>query len=248
MHPSKPLKSLNKLVFYASLVLLLASCWQRNEFPENLTVAPDLLKPPLQRAVNIQPFTVSNNGTDYRIEPRYRYDLNGLVVSYAHHNGNYSLHRLWNDHINVADVCVVWGENTNPADLNRIKFWNGKFTCNFETNDTGVWKRFRQDQASNNHLLTDDSRIRKKIKQLRIGDQIRVRGWLVNYSNDTGFSRGTSTTRDDTGNGACETIYLKDFEILHPLENGWRLVMKLALAGVIGSSLLWLVAVMRGQF
>jgi len=248
MHPSKPLKSLNKLVFYASLVLLLASCWQRNEFPENLTVAPDLLKPPLQRAVNIQPFTVSNNGTDYRIEPRYRYDLRGLVVSYAHHNGNYSLHRLWNDHINVADVCVVWSENTNASDLNRIKFWNGKFTCNFETGDTGVWKRFRQDQVSNNHLLTVDSLIRKKIKQLRIGDQIRIRGWLVNYSNDTGFSRGTSTTRDDTGNGACETIYLKDFEILRPLDNGWRLVMKLALAGVIGSSLLWLVAVMRGQF
>jgi hypothetical protein len=240
--------SLNKLVFYASMMLLLASCWQRNEFPENLSVAPDLLEPPVQRTASIRPFTVSNNGTDYRIVPRYHYELNGLVVSYAHHNGNYSLHRLWNDHINVADVCVVWSENTNAADLNRIKFWNGKFTCNFETNDTGVWKRFRQDQISNNHLLTDDRRIRKKIKQVSIGDQIRIRGWLVNYSNDSGFSRGTSTTRDDTGNGACETIYLKDFEILQPLDNGWRTLMSLALAGVIGSSLLWVLGVTRGHF
>ncbi|MDH3899639.1 MAG: hypothetical protein OEU51_01170, partial [Gammaproteobacteria bacterium] len=61
-------------------------------------------------------------------------------------------------------------------------------------------------------------------------------------------SRGTSTTRDDTGNGACETIYLKQFEILQPLDNGWRTLMSLALAGVLGSSLLWLVAVMRGRF
>ena len=170
------------------------------------------------------------------------------MVSYADHNGNYSLHRVWNDHINVADVCVVWSDNANGADLNRIKFWNGKFTCNYQTDDAGVWKRFREDRISNNHLLTDDSHLRKQIKQVRIGDQIRVRGWLVNYSNDEGFSRGTSTTRTDTGNGACETIYMKDFQILRPLDNGWRLLMNLALAGVIGSSLLWLVAVVRGDF
>ncbi|MGB5540051.1 MAG: hypothetical protein WBO37_08190, partial [Gammaproteobacteria bacterium] len=94
----------------------------------------------------------------------------------------------------------------------------------------------------------DDSRLRKQIKQLRIGDQVRIQGWLVNYSNDAGFSRGTSTTRSDKGNGACETIYLKEFEILQPLNNGWRTLMNLALAGVIGSSLLWLGAVMRGHF
>jgi hypothetical protein len=248
MNTSNPLKSINKLVFYASLALLLVSCWQRDDFPESMSVAPELLEAPVQHAVHKRPFTVTNEGIDYRIEPRYRYDLHGLVVSYAHHNGNYSLHRLWNDHINVADVCVVWGGNTDAADLNRIRFWNGKFTCNFETRDSGTWERFRTDQISNNHLLTDDRLIRKQIKRIRIGDQIRLRGWLANYSNDTGFSRGTSTTRDDTGNGACETIYLEDFEILRPLDSGWRVLLNLALAGVIGSSLLWLSAVMRGHF
>jgi hypothetical protein len=248
MHHTHPLKTLNKLVFHISLVLLLTSCWQRNEFPEDLSVAPALQKPPVQQAASKQPFKVVNNGTDYLIKPRYRYDLHGLVVSYAHHNGNYSLHRLWNDHINVADVCVVWSDNVNGSDLNQFSFWNGKFTCNYQTSDAGAWKRFREDQISNNHLLTDDSYIRKKIKKVRIGDQIRIRGWLVHYSNDTGFSRDTSTTRDDTGNGACETIYLKDFEVLQSLDNGWRTLMNLALAGVIVSSLVWMVAVMRGRF
>ena len=40
-----------------------------------------------------------------------------------------------------------------------------------------------------------------------------MRGWLAGYSNDDGFRRGTSTTRDDTGNGACETIYVDEFQI-----------------------------------
>lgn len=248
MRQPHPLKTINKLVFYASLLLLVTSCWQRNDFPDDMSIMPDLLEPPVQHAVETQSFTVANNGTDYRIKPRYEYDLHGLVVSYAHHDGNYSLHRLWNDHINVADVCVVWSENANGSDLNHFKFWNGKFTCNYQTGDNGAWERFREDQISNNHLLTDDRHIRRTIKQVRIGDQVRVRGWLVNYSNDAGFSRGTSTTRDDRGNGACETIYLQDFEILQTLRNGWRKLMNFALAGVIGSSLLWLVGVGRGFF
>ncbi|MEZ5542083.1 MAG: hypothetical protein R3F42_08570 [Pseudomonadota bacterium] len=248
MHRPNPLKQINRLVFYVSLVLLAVSCWHRNDFPATLTPLPAILEPPLQQAVHARPFRVTHNGAEYRIEPRYRYDLHGLVVSYAHHDGNYSLHRLWNDHINIADVCVVWGENTDGADLNRINFWNGKFTCNFETRDTGTWERFRLDQVSNNHLLTTDTRLRQRVDRLRIGDQIHIRGWLVRYSNDTGFSRDTSTTRTDSGNGACETIYLEDFEILRSLDNGWRSWLMLALTGVICSSLLWLVAVARGRF
>lgn len=247
MHQPGTLKSLIKLVFYPSLLLLLVSCWQRNDFPDDLSVPPPFLQPPVQRTVSEPPFTVENEGIEYRIEPQYRYDLHGLVVSYAHHSGNFSLHRLWNDHINVADVCVVWSDNISGADLNRIRFWNGKFTCNFETGDSGVWERFRQDQISNNHLLTIDEDIRRKIRRVRIGDQIHLRGWLASYANDRGFSRGTSITRDDTGNGACETVYLEEFEILRSLDNGWRVLMNLALAGVIASSLLWLIAVIRGR-
>ena len=248
MHQTHPLKTLNKLVFYASLILLVTSCWQRNEFPADMSIEPALLKPPLQGTVSKQPFTVVNNGIDYHVVPRYQYDLHGLVVSYAHHNGNYSLHRLWDDHINVADLCVVWSENANSTGLNNFKFWNGKFTCNWQTEDDAAWKRFRENQISNNHLVTDDKHIRKLVKQVRIGDQVRIRGWLVDYSHDAGYSRGTSTSRDDRGNGACETIYLKHFEILQPLENGWRTWMKFALAGVIGSSMIWLIAVIRGKF
>lgn len=248
MTGSRPLRTLNAWVFYISCSLLLVSCWQRNEFPADLPIDPVIVTPPVQRAVEAPPVLVQNADINYRIEPLYHYDLKGLVVSYEHHSGNYSLHRLWNDHINVADVCVVWGENATGIDLNRIDFWNGDFTCNFETRDPVAWEKFRDDQISNNHLLTDDPAIRKAIGNVRIGDQVRIRGWLAKYSNDRGFSRGTSTTRDDRGNGACETILVQQFTVLDSMENGWRTLMAFSLAGVIASSLIWLVAVMRGVF
>ena len=198
--------------------------------------------------MNEPAFSIDRDGVQYRIEPRYYYDLKGLVVSYEHHDGNYSLHRLWNDHINVADVCVVWGENATALDLNKLDFWNGEFTCNFQTSDQDAWERFKPGQLSNNHLLTGNDYTRKIIDDVRIGDQVHIRGWLANYSNDQGFSRGTSTTREDGGNGACETIYVKDFRIMQSMENGWRTLLNISLFGFISSTMVWIVAVVRGVF
>lgn len=168
------------------------------------------------------------------------------MVSYRHHDGNYGLHRLWNDHLNVSDVCVLWGSNVEAVDLNAFHFWNGQFTCNFETRSSDAWSRFDQNRISNNHLLTEDRTLRKRIESVKIGDQIRIRGWLSNYRNASGFFRGTSTIRGDTGNGACETIYVRRFEILQVMYTPWRTALSLSLFGLFGSSLAWIVAVVRG--
>jgi hypothetical protein len=193
-------------------------------------------------------FELDRDGVQYRVEPRYSYDLHGVVVSYEHHDGNYSLHRLWNDHLNVADICVVWGGNASGPDLNSFEFWNGEFTCNFQTSDAAAWQQFSPEQISNNHLLIDNPHYRKLVQQVRIGDQIRVRGWLAGYANDKGFRRDTSTTRTDRGNGACETIYVKEFRILQSMDNHWRSLLNIALLGFTGSALTWVIAVARGVF
>ena len=45
---------------------------------------------------------------------------------------------------------------------------------------------------------------------------MRLRGQLVSYSHNAGFAftRGTSTTRDDTGDGACETVFVRQLDLL----------------------------------
>jgi len=241
-------RRINTLVFYSSCLLLLVSCWHRNDFPGSLSLQAGLAQEPRQRPVEEAAFSVVRDGVTYRVEPRYEYELQGLVVSYALHNPRYSLHRLWNDSLNVADLCIVWRDNARALDLNRFDFWNGEFTCNFSTSDPAAWEQFRSDQISNNHLLADNDFQRRQIGRIRIGDQVRISGWLADYSNDKGFSRATSTSRDDRGNGACETIYVREFSILQSMQNGWRLLLVCALLGFAGSSVVWVVAVVRGVF
>lgn len=217
----------------ASAMLLAVSWWNRDYFVMPSTLDPALAEDPRQVRVDRPAFTTSAEGVDYRVQPLYEYELTGLVVSFRRFRPGIGLHERWNDYINIADVCVVWGENADGLDLNRFKFWNGEFTCNFSTRDESAWRRFDPNRLSNNHLLTKDPQLKHVIGDLRVGDQIHMRGHLAEYGQPGGPVRGTSTTRTDSGNGACETIYLSEFRILRSMDNGWRTLFWLAIGGLV---------------
>lgn len=221
---------INNLVIVVSFIVLLLAFWNRNAIPSRIDVVPALLEDPDQVRTGQAPFQVQFDSIDYRVIPEYRYVLHGLVVSYRHHDGNSRMHRLADDHLNMLDVCVVWGTNADPGLLKKLDFWNGIFTCNVKTRSSAAWEAFDMTALSNNHLISDDPFVRQQVQKLRIGDQIRVEGVLASYGTVDGPVRGTSITRDDTGNGACETIYVSRFDVVQRGMNTWRLAMWASLA------------------
>ena len=212
---------LNAAIIACSLAALLICFWNRNRIPENLDLLPEVQAEPSQRATREGDFDVRFRDIDYRVAPEYDYELTGVVVSYRHHDGESRMHRQAGDHLNMLDICVIWGSNTAHPDINKLDFWNGIFTCNVKTRDSAAWAAFDIYKLSNNHLISDDPFIRKQVTKVSIGDQIRVRGHLASYTGPGG-TRGTSTTRFDTGDGACETIYVRSFEIVEPAHSLWR--------------------------
>ena len=208
----------NNIIIAVSFVWLLVSWWNRNEIPGSIDFVPELAKEPLQKRTDKRPFNVTFNDIPYRVEPEYEYELTGMIVSYRHHEGNSRMHSRANDHLNMLDVCVIWGDNPHNTRLDKIEFWNGIFTCNVKTRDPVAWANFNMQQLSNNHLISDNDLIRSQVQKIRVGDQIRVRGYLAGYAAGGGSKRGTSTTRTDTGNGACETIYVEQFRIVEPAD------------------------------
>jgi len=220
---------INNILIATSFLWLLVSFWNRNDLPGNIEYVSEIANEPEQTATREKPFYATVNDVKYLIEPEYAYDLTGMIVSYRHHEGNSRMHRQANDHLNIADVCVVWGDNTK-SQLQKLDFWNGIFTCNVFTRDMQAWESFDMNQLSNNHLISDDDFIRRQTRKIQIGDQIRVRGYLASYSNPGGGRRGTSTTRTDTGDGACETVFVESFRIVQPATSYWRISMWLSLS------------------
>jgi hypothetical protein len=230
------MRTVNSVLFFLSLVVGITAFWNRNDIPVGVQLVAALQQPPRQQAIEKSPFVVDYHGVSYEVDPRYAYELDGMLVSYRHHDGESTMHRLSNDHLNMADFCVVWGNTAANPLLQKINFWNGIFTCNVSTRDQQAWDSFNMEELSNNHLISADDAIRRAITSVKVGDQIRVKGWLAHYGAAGQPKRGTSVTRTDQGNGACETIFVTDFQLLAAAVNPWRITMYAALC-------LWLLSI-----
>jgi hypothetical protein len=222
-------RSLNTAALGASALLLAISFWNRNNLPASIDLQPQLANEPRQTRIAKKLLAIDYAGVHYSVEPQYEYELFGMVVSYRQHDGESRMHRMANDHLNVADLCVVWSDTAFSPHLDEIRFWNGIFTCNFQTSDREAWASIKVSQISNNHLLSADDAVRERVADVRIGDQVRIRGWLASYGSGAG-RRGTSTTREDSGDGACETILVEEFDILEPAFGRWRVATYASLA------------------
>src|SRR5262245_50789647 len=110
------MRSLVKLLFFGSLVLMAVSFWHRNELPSPDRLVEQIYREPLQRAVHAIPAAVTVNGIQYSIQPRHSYELAGLVVA-LHDSETWwdYAHEEWSDYLNVVDLCVVWGSNARSG-------------------------------------------------------------------------------------------------------------------------------------
>lgn len=239
-----------KFLLIASLLLLLVALWRKDVLPPQQGVRQELLEEPRQEASRQPPLDTTVGGITYQIRPLYKYDLYGLVVS-KHDTDTWwdYIHKEWNDNLNVGDLCVVWGNNVRSGAYKDISFSSGQFVCNFSTNSSEAFAAFDQTAVSNNHLITDDIRIARKVGGIKVGDQIHFRGYLAEYSHNHGFpfKRGSSTVRTDTGNGACETVYVQDIEILRHGGRPWHLLVYVAIALLIAGVVAWFMLPIRTE-
>ena len=163
-------------------------------------------------------FTTTIKGYTYTLMPRASYEISGLVVSQHRGDDLFNLdHKV--DPGNIRDVCVVWGESIANGSYRKVKFWSGEFTCSFSW-PAPLTPPFKPETASNNHLLPADALIAAQIGRIHVGDQIRMTGLLVDYQVARDgreiFTRHTSLTRGDTGNGACEILYVTGLAVVAP--------------------------------
>ncbi len=220
----------------AGLLLVVLGSWRRGRLDPPAAMMAELLQPPQQTATARSPFEFEYRGRACRVRPVASYELWGLVVT---HNDIESVADIYHDRssVDTKDVCVIWGDNLRREDYQRVKFWSGPYTCYFRIPDGA---RFALDGAGNNHLITDRPEIREAIAGVRIGDQIHLRGLLVDYQMDDWetFWRQTSQARNDSD---CEVVFVESLEVLRRGTPGWYLTARLGWAAAILGAASWLV-------
>jgi hypothetical protein len=137
------------------------------------------------------------------LQPRARFTADARVLSRErYHMGKLS-------DVSPLDIAVGWGPMSDSAVLadldisqgNRFYYWH-------YDDEPPIPREVIQSHSANWHLLPATDAVWHSLRGIRVGDVVHLEGLLVDVeSGETGGVR-TSLTRDDTGPGACEIIYV----------------------------------------
>lgn len=171
------------------------------------------IRNPIQTAA-IGEKQITRNDYELTLDYQYAYDIEGLVVSTRDYNGS-SL----DDKLSPKDVGLAWGSvaeyNTLagfhwiPKERALQPGWDSEERLALVGSMEDLYKQF-----SNNHLVVLDLLVQESVEKIKVGDHVRIKGYLVNIDGDSGkkhYSWHSSTKRDDLG---CEVILVESVEWL----------------------------------
>jgi hypothetical protein len=112
------------------------------------------------------------------------------------------------------DVALAWGD-LNEEDINEHITYSqsGRWYYYKWDAESLVTGSYIDEHSANVHLINQNNSVLKEIEKLDVNDHIRLTGYLVNVYFENGDWK-SSLTRADTGDGACEVMYVTDVEVI----------------------------------
>jgi hypothetical protein len=158
-------------------------------------------EPPLQSAVpsNAGAFRLAAA----QLQPLAGFSIDARVLS----RHDYSLGR--EAQLSPTDLALGWGRMREDAVLSRLQI-----------SQSSRWYRYQWSgepplppeeiarSSANMHLIPADADSAAALHRVREGSRVRIDGWLVEATSPDGYRWRSSTTREDTGAGACELVYV----------------------------------------
>jgi hypothetical protein len=189
-------------VLYLILAIAAFAAW-RDWSQRAIVHPPGVLVPEYPRQEEAAPGrTIDLNG--YRLTPRAGFALRARVLS----RENY----YWGGEADLApmDLALGWGAMSDQAVLDRIEITQGSrwYFTRYE-HPAPLADRDIIRHSGNMHVVPANPQILRQLKQIRRGDILQAKGYLVDVDHPSGFRWRTSLSRDDTGAGSCEILYLE---------------------------------------
>jgi hypothetical protein len=146
----------------------------------------------------------------YTFVARARYDITARVLRKENYrvDGGAALAPV--------DLAVSWGSASDSAVVDRLEisqmgrffYWKPKNPATFPLPIEALITHTAQ-----MHLIPATKDLEGRIKRLRPGQVVTIGGHLVDVSGPGGFAWRTSLTRADTGDGACEIVWVETLAV-----------------------------------
>jgi hypothetical protein len=185
--------------------LLVVAVWKHAHRP--VVHGPGELVPdaPLQESVGSGVAALEFNG--YTIKPLAKFSLSARVLSRADYR--------WDTEAALApvDLALGWGRMSDSAVIDKIDISHSGRFYYWRVREFPIPQQEIIESSANMHLIPADKIVRQEIERTRVGDVVSFDGYLVEVSGANGYRWISSLTRSDTGAGACELVWVQNFDI-----------------------------------
>lgn len=166
-------------------------------------VAP---KDPVQRTIsNGKSWEVRN---EYSITPLAEFEIEARVL----HRRGYSYGR--ESDLSPLDLALGWGPMSDETVLDKIKITQGGRFYYWRVHEYPIPRKDIISHSTNMHILPANDEVARRIKDVRAGHVIHLKGKLVGIVARDGWRWRSSLSRTDSGWGACELVWTEEFEIV----------------------------------
>ncbi len=193
-----------------ALLLLLIVCgiWGLYNRSSEVQLGPGVMAPEVPLQETIDP-ALSFRFKEYNITEIAEFKIKAKVLS----KKNYHIGREAD--LSPTDLALGWGNMSDESVLEKIKIsQSGRFYW-WQVDALPISRKEIETSSANMHLIPANDSVKSLIKKISKGNIVIISGSLVNVKSTTdGWYWKSSQTRNDTGNGACELIFVREIDII----------------------------------
>jgi hypothetical protein len=164
-------------------------------------VAPDFPRQSDQQAADIA-------FKGYTLQPLQKFSVEARVLGTEH----YSIGREAD--LSPLDLALGWGQMSDSAVLEKIKISQSNRFYFWRVDEFPIPRRDIERSSANMHMIPANATLASRLKSVRVGQVVRIDGWLVEAQARDGWRWRSSLTRDDSGAGGCEIVFVQNLQIL----------------------------------
>jgi hypothetical protein len=191
-------------------VLVLAAVWQFYNAEDSITLGPGVMAPEAPTQIMLEPMVIERT-SDYTISELASFELTAKVLA----KEDYRMDREAD--LSPTDLTLGWGRMSDESILQDIDISQSRRFYYWRTDAFPIPRREVETHSANMHLIPGSELVKDVISRVREGDIIELSGRLVEVTSETDdWSWRSSQTRNDTGRGACELIWVERVSIVTP--------------------------------
>jgi len=199
---------MRKLLIAAALLLVLLGVFSRRHHAP-LQPEPGVLAAEVPVQVDLDHGPQLQRG-DTTLTTRAHFDITARVLSRKEYSSGADAELI------PLDLALGWGRMSDSAVLAKIDIsQSGRFYY-WHVKEFPIPRREIETSSANMHMIPADPGVKRQLDQVRAGQLVHIEGFLVDASRADGWHWNTSLTRDDTGAGACELIYVERVDTAAP--------------------------------